>query len=65
MSSEQGARPRLAVCDHDEARMYARRADPGDADRARALLDAACAQYEAIGMTGRLRRADELRARLG
>ena len=63
--SEQGARPRLAVCDYDEARMYARRAGPGDADRARALLDAARAQYEAMGLTGRLRRTAELRASLG
>jgi hypothetical protein len=65
MCSEQGARPRLAVCDYDEGRMYARRAGPGDADRARALLDAARAQYEAMGLTGRLRRTAELRASLG
>jgi class 3 adenylate cyclase len=63
--SEQGARPRLAVCDHDEARMYARRADVGDAERARSLLDSACAQYEGMGMTGRLRSARELRRSVG
>ncbi len=62
--SEQGARPLLAITDHDEAVMYARRNSPGDADRARTLVEAACEQFEAIGMTGWSRRADALRRSL-
>jgi hypothetical protein len=41
--------------------MYVRRRDPGDLDRAAPLLEAARRQFEAIGMTGWIRRADELR----
>ena len=33
--AEARARPVLAICDHDEALMYARRAGPGDTERAR------------------------------
>ena len=33
---EQGARPLLAICDYDEALMYARGSEPGDAEAARA-----------------------------
>jgi predicted ATPase/class 3 adenylate cyclase len=62
--TEQAARPLLAVCDFDEALMYARRGGSGDADRARPLLESARKQFEAIGMTGWLRRAGELAARL-
>jgi tetratricopeptide (TPR) repeat protein len=58
--TEQGARPLLAVCDFDEALMYVRRAGTGDAERARPLLQAARRQFEAIGMTGWIRRAEEL-----
>jgi tetratricopeptide (TPR) repeat protein len=61
---EEGARPLRAVCDLDEALMYARRGSPGDAERAHPLLDAADGQFEAIGMTGWLRRADQLRQEL-
>jgi tetratricopeptide (TPR) repeat protein len=61
---EQGARPLLAICDHDEALMHVRRAAPGDAARARTLLDAARRQFETLGMTGWIRRAHELSARL-
>jgi tetratricopeptide (TPR) repeat protein len=61
---ERAVRPLLAICDFDEALMYARRAGPGDAERAVPLLDAARAQFEAIGMTGWIRRADELREKL-
>jgi hypothetical protein len=63
--SEQGARPLLAIVDYDEALMYVRRGEAGDPDRARPLLDAACNQFEEIGMTGWIRRADELRRQLG
>ena len=58
---EQGARPLRAVADHDEALMYARRAADGDGERALPLLDAALAQFREIGMTGWLRRGEELR----
>jgi len=62
---EQGARPLRAVADYDEALMYARRAGDGDRERALPLLDAALAQFREIGMTGWLRRGEELRDRLG
>ncbi|MGH9010964.1 MAG: ATP-binding protein [Acidimicrobiia bacterium] len=55
--TEQGARPVLAIADYDEALMEARR---GDAARARPLLEAARRQFESIGMTGWIRRADDL-----
>jgi tetratricopeptide (TPR) repeat protein len=61
---EQGARPLLAIADLDEARMRTRRRDPAEAERARALLDSARAQFEALGMAGWSRRADELADRL-
>jgi predicted ATPase/class 3 adenylate cyclase len=61
---EEGSRPLRAVCDFDEAQMYARRVKVGDADRARPLLAAARQQFEEIGMTGWLRRADDLEAQL-
>jgi hypothetical protein len=61
---EEGSRPLRAICDYDEALMYARRGHIGDADRARPLLAAARQQFEAIGMTGWLRRADDLEAQL-
>jgi tetratricopeptide (TPR) repeat protein len=54
----------LAVVDHEEARMYARRGQGGDPARARPLLDAARHQFELLGMTGWIRRADELDGRL-
>jgi DNA-binding SARP family transcriptional activator len=54
---EEGARPLRAITEYDEALMEARR---GDAARARPLLEAAQRQFEAIGMTGWLRRADDL-----
>ena len=63
--AEARARPVLAICDHDEALMYARRAGPGDTERARPLLEAATAQFETLGMTGWLRSAAELSSSLG
>jgi class 3 adenylate cyclase/tetratricopeptide (TPR) repeat protein len=57
---EQGGRPLLAIADHDEALMYLRHAQPGDLERARPLLDAAHRQFEDMGMTGWIRRAEEL-----
>jgi class 3 adenylate cyclase/tetratricopeptide (TPR) repeat protein len=62
--TEQGARPLLAIVDYDEALMYARRNEPGDAETARPLLEAARSQFESIGMNGWIRRADELAAQL-
>jgi tetratricopeptide (TPR) repeat protein len=57
---EQGARPLLAMTDYDEALMYVRRDDSGDAQQARPLVEAALQQFEAIGMTGWISRAEEL-----
>jgi class 3 adenylate cyclase/tetratricopeptide (TPR) repeat protein len=54
--SVQGARPLLAIADLDEAAMEARL----DGPRARPLLDSARREFAAIGMTGWLRRAEEL-----
>ena len=61
---EQGARPLRAIVDYDEALMYARRDEPGDAERARPLLDAALAQFRSLGMRGWIRRAEALHGRL-
>src|SRR5262249_24683559 len=57
---EQGARPLRAIVDYDEALMYMRRGEPGDAERARPLLDAAWAQFRSLGMPGWIRRAEAL-----
>jgi tetratricopeptide (TPR) repeat protein len=62
--TEQGGRPLLAIADYDEALLYARRGEPGDAEAAQTLLQPARAQFEAIGMNGWIRRADELAAQL-
>ena len=62
---EQGARPLRALVDLDEAWMEIRRGPHGDRDRARALLDVACEQFQAIGMPGWIERAEALRASLG
>ncbi|MGH9008923.1 MAG: hypothetical protein ACRDYF_03650, partial [Acidimicrobiia bacterium] len=62
--SEEQSLPMLAIADYDEALMYARRGESGDAALARPLLDAAHQQFENIGMTGWLRRAEELKVRL-
>ena len=59
---EQGARPLRAIVDYDEALMHARRDGPGDRERARPLLDAARAQFRALGMPGWIRRAETLQA---
>ncbi|HEV8623842.1 MAG TPA: AAA family ATPase [Acidimicrobiia bacterium] len=58
--TEQGARPLLAITDFDEAAMEAAL----DAPRARSLVDAARWEFEQIGMTGWLRKANELRSAL-
>jgi hypothetical protein len=63
--AEQRARPLLAITDYDEALMHLRRGEPEDLDPARSLLNTARRQFEEIGMTGWMRRADELQARLG
>jgi class 3 adenylate cyclase/tetratricopeptide (TPR) repeat protein len=61
---EQGARPLRALVDLDEARMEVRRGERADHARPLVLLDAARGQFEAIGMPGWLRRAEELRREL-
>lgn len=63
--TEQDAHPLLAIVDFDQALMHARRADPGDGGRARLLVDAAGRRFKEIGMTGWVRRADDLSDRLG
>jgi hypothetical protein len=62
--AQQGARPLLAIADFDEALMHARIDDPGDADRARLLIDRAQQGFVELGMAGWSSRADELLARL-
>jgi hypothetical protein len=57
---DQGAAAHLAICDVDEALMHVCRGGPGDAAAAEPLLQAALRQFEALGMTGWLRRAREL-----
>ena len=57
---EQGARPLRAITDFDEALMYIRRGAPGDRERASPLLDAALQQFRALGMTGWIKRAENL-----
>jgi class 3 adenylate cyclase/tetratricopeptide (TPR) repeat protein len=53
---EQGARPLRAIADFDEALMYRR--NPTDVRRAQPLLRAAMDQFEALGMTGWVRRVE-------
>jgi len=54
---EQGARPLRAIADFDQALMRIRAGQPG---QARPALDAAAGQFRQIGMTGWLRRAEDL-----
>jgi len=61
---EQGAPPLRAIADYDEALMYVRCAADGDRERALPLLDAALSQFREIGMTGWVRRGEELRNQL-
>ena len=56
---EQGARPLRAIADFDQALMRARAGRPASA---RPLLEAAAGQFQRIGMTGWLRRAEQLSA---
>jgi tetratricopeptide (TPR) repeat protein len=58
---EQGARPLRALCDLDEAIALFQRGAPGARAWAEALLDAACARFEEVGMPGWLRNAEALR----
>lgn len=58
--TEQDARTLLAIADFDEAVMEAGL----DASRARSLVDSARWEFEQIGMTGWLRKANELRTTL-
>ncbi|HEY4409537.1 MAG TPA: AAA family ATPase, partial [Acidimicrobiia bacterium] len=61
---EQGARPLLAIVDLDEARLHVLAEGPAERERARPLLDSARAEFEALGMTGWLGRAEEVRSLL-
>ena len=54
---EQEARPLQAIADFEQALMYAR---AGQHHHARPPLDAAIGQFQQIGMTGWLRRAEQL-----
>ena len=54
---EQGARPLRAITDFDEALMHTRLERHASA---RPLLEAAAGQFERIGMTGWLRRAEQV-----
>jgi hypothetical protein len=54
---EQGARPLRAIADFDQALMHARYGRPASA---RPLLEVAAGQFQRIGMTGWLRRAEQL-----
>jgi class 3 adenylate cyclase/tetratricopeptide (TPR) repeat protein len=56
---EQGARPLRAIADYDEALMYLRRAEPGDTEHACPLLTVALEQFNALGMRGWIRAAEE------
>jgi hypothetical protein len=64
VTEEDHHRPMRAIADYDEALMYVRRGAEGDAARAGALLEAARPQFREIGMTGWLRDAEELLAKL-
>ena len=61
---EQGARPLLAIVAYDEALMYVRRGRRGDRNRAAPLLEAALSQFRDIGMTGWIRRGEELQRQI-
>jgi tetratricopeptide (TPR) repeat protein len=61
---EQGARPMRARADLYEARMYFRRAAPGDRERAAMLLNTALEQFRSLGMTGWARQAEAILAQL-
>jgi tetratricopeptide (TPR) repeat protein len=63
--TEQGGVTLRAICSFDEALTYTRRDAPGDVDMARSLLCGARQQFEEIGMTGWIPRAEELANRLG
>ncbi len=59
---EAGHLPLRAIVDHDEGLMYLRRAEAGDSQRGRGLLDAAIAQFQDLSMSGWLRCAKEATA---
>jgi DNA-binding winged helix-turn-helix (wHTH) protein/tetratricopeptide (TPR) repeat protein len=58
---EQDAQPLRAFCDHDEARALLRRGRSGDRPRALELLERAATRFQRVGMSGWLRRAEQLR----
>ena len=60
MNERMGARPWLAQTQEDYARMLLTRGDPGDADRARNLIEQALAMYRELGMETYAARASAL-----
>jgi tetratricopeptide (TPR) repeat protein len=60
MNERMGARPWLAHTQEDYARMLLIRGDPGDADRARNLIEQALAMYRELGMQTYAARASAL-----
>jgi class 3 adenylate cyclase len=64
VTEETEHRPMRAIADYDEALMYVRRGAGGDAAHARPLLEASIPQFREIDMTGWLRDAEELVARV-
>jgi hypothetical protein len=60
MNARMGARPWLAHTQHDFARMLLARDEPGDRERALALIRTALQTYRELAMEGGARRALEL-----
>jgi len=60
----EGSRPLRARVDLDEAQMYARRAAPGDRERALELCELALAQFEPLGLDGWILRTRDLQRQL-
>jgi class 3 adenylate cyclase len=57
---EAGWRPLHAIADYDQALMYLRRGEAGDETLAEPYLSAAAAQFDQLGMTGWIKRAENL-----
>ncbi len=57
---EQGARPLRAIADFDQSLMYFRAGNGAVPDKALTLLESAAAQFRLLGMSGWIRRAEQL-----
>ncbi|UCD56640.1 MAG: hypothetical protein JSV16_12525, partial [Candidatus Hydrogenedentota bacterium] len=64
LSAQVGERPWSARSRHEYARMLIERNDPGDRDKARALLTEATATYRELGMPSFLENAEALMRKL-